>query len=252
VLEALGTGYRLIDTASAYGNEEAVGRAIRRSGVARDELFITSKLWVQDTNYTAAKAAYATSLEKLQLDDLDLYLIHQPFNDIYGAWRALEELYTEGRVKAIGVSNLAPDRMVDLIINNAIAPIVNQIEIHPFNQQDKAIAVMRKYGVQPEGWAPFAEGKRNLFTHPKLAEIAAAHGKTVGQVVLRWHTQRDVVTIPKSVRPERIRENIDIFDFELSHDEMTEIATLNEDAGLFTSHDDPEVVVRLSSWKIHD
>ncbi|HSX16118.1 MAG TPA: aldo/keto reductase [Candidatus Saccharimonadales bacterium] len=252
VYDALMAGYRSLDTAASYMNEEAVGRAIKRSGIPRDELFITSKLWVQDANYDDAKQAYQTSLSKLQLDYLDLYLIHQPYNDLYGAWRALQELYEAGKVKAIGVSNLTSDRLVDLILNNRIAPMVNQIEIHPFNQQVEAIKVMAEYGVQPEGWAPFAEGRQNLFTNEVLAEIAGRHGKTVGQVVLRWNLQRGVVAIPKSTHKERILENFDIFDFELTGEDMKKISSLDEHKGLFVNHDDPEFVKRLWERKIHD
>lgn len=252
VVDALQAGYRLLDTAASYLNEEAVGRAIKRSGVPRGEIFATSKLWVQDVNYEAAKVAYQTSLDKLQLDYLDLYLIHQPYNDLYGAWRALEELYEAGKIKAIGVSNLTSDRMVDLILNNKLAPMVNQIEIHPFNQQVDAIKVMNEYQVQPEGWAPFAEGKQNLFTDERLVEIAVRHKKTVAQVVLRWNIQRGVVTIPKSVRKERIVENFDVFDFELSDADMQQIAAMDENKGLFVIHEDPEFVKALHGRKIHD
>jgi 2,5-diketo-D-gluconate reductase A len=252
VYDALTAGYRLLDTAAAYQNEAAVGKAIARAGVPREELFITSKLWVQDTSYAAAKTAYQTSLDKMKLDYLDLYLIHQPFNDVYGAWRALEELYDDGRVKAIGVSNLPSDRLVDLILNNRITPMVNQVEVHPFHQQRSAIKVMRDYGVQPEAWAPFAEGRQDLFNNPALQEIGARHGKSVAQVVLRWHVQRGVVAIPKSVHAERIRENFDIFDFELSSADMEAAGYLNEDKGLFVQHADPEIVKRLNSWKIHN
>jgi len=249
VYEALKAGYRLIDTASSYGNEEAVGKAIQRSGVPRDEIFVTSKLWVADANYEGAKAAYQTSLDKLQLDHLDLYLIHQPFNDVYGAWRAMEELLKADKVRAIGVSNFTPARMVDLILNNSVAPMVNQIETHVFNQQIEAQKVMQQYGVQHEGWAPFAEGKQGLFTNELLAGIGKQYGKTIGQVVLRWHIQRGVVVIPKSVKPERIAENFDVFDFELTNADMAKIATLDEHKKLFVDHEDPEFVVRLRNRK---
>ena len=252
VYDALMAGYRLIDTAAAYQNEEAVGAAIARSGIPREELFITSKLWVQDTTYAAAKDAYQASLEKLKLDYLDLYLIHQPYNDVYGAWRALEELYDEARVRAIGVSNQPSDRLADLCLNNRIAPMVNQIEMHPFQQQQSAVEVMREYGVQPEAWAPFAEGRQDLFTNGTLQAIGGKHGKTAAQVVLRWHIQRGVVAIPKSVRVERIRENFDIFDFELSDEDMKAIRSLDEQKGLFVRHEDPEIVKRLNSVKIHE
>ncbi|HEX9018414.1 MAG TPA: aldo/keto reductase [Anaerolineaceae bacterium] len=252
VYDALLTGYRLIDTAVSYQNEAAVGRAIKRSGIPRDELFITSKMWLPDVNYEGAKKSYQRSLDKLQLDYLDLYLLHQPYNDIFGAWRALEELYQQGKVKAIGISNFTSARLVDFTLNNKIAPMVNQIEIHPFNQQVEAIKVMREYKVQPEGWAPFAEGKQNLFTHETLTQIASRHGKTVGQVVLRWNVQRGVVVIPKSTHKERIQENLDIFDFELSDGDMEQIKTLDENKGLFVNHEDPEFVKFLYARKLRD
>ena len=252
VYDALLAGYRLIDTAASYLNEEAVGRAIKRSGILREELFITSKIWVQDVNYENAKKAYQTSLEKLQLDYLDLYLIHQPYNDIYGAWRAMQELYEDGRVKAIGVANFTSARLVDLILNNKIKPMVNQIETHPFNQQVEAHKVMLEYGVQHEGWAPFAEGKQNLFTNETLMEIAKRHNKSVGQVVLRWNVQRGIVVIPKSVRKERIRENFTIFDFELSDEDMEKMKAMDENKGLFVVHEDPEFVKLLHSRKLHE
>jgi 2,5-diketo-D-gluconate reductase A len=250
VYDALTVGYRLIDTAASYQNEEAVGRAIKRSGIPRDELFITSKIWVKDVNYEGAKKAYQRSIEKLQLDYLDLYLLHQPYNDVFGAWRALEELYEAGKIKAIGVSNFTAAKSVDFTLNNRIAPMVNQIEIHPFNQQVEAIKVMREYKVQPEGWAPFAEGRQNLFTNEILAEIAKQYGKTVGQVVLRWNVQRGVVVIPKSVRKERMMENFSIFDFELSDEDMKKITTLDESKGLFVNHEDPEFVKFLYNRKL--
>lgn len=252
VYDALLAGYRLIDTAASYLNEEAVGRAIKRSGIPREELFITSKIWVQDVNYDNAKKAYQASLEKLQLEYLDLYLIHQPYNDIYGAWRAMQELYEDGRVKAIGVANFTSARLVDLILNNKIKPMVNQIETHPFNQQGEAHKVMHEYGVQHEGWAPFAEGRQNLFTNETLMEIAKRHNKSVGQVVLRWNVQRGIVVIPKSVRKERIRENFTIFDFELSDEDMEKIKAMDENKGLFVVHEDPEFVKLLHSRKLHD
>lgn len=252
VLDALEIGYRLIDTAASYMNEEAVGRAIKKSGIARKELFTTSKLWVQDTSYKGAKKAYQSSLEKLQLDYLDLYLIHQPYNDVYGAWRALEELYEAGKVKAIGVSNFTSDRLVELILNNKIAPTVNQIETHPFHQQVAAREIMNEYKVQHEGWAPFSEGRNNLFTNNVLMAIAKRHGKSVGQIVLRWNIQRNVVAIPKSTHKGRIQENFNVFDFELSCEDMEKIRKLDQDdQGLFFSRSDPEMVKRLSERKIH-
>ncbi|WP_068621449.1 aldo/keto reductase [Paenibacillus tuaregi] len=250
VYEALMAGYRLIDTASGYLNEEAVGRAIKRSGIPREELFITTKLWVQDAGYESAKLAFAKSLKKLQLDYLDLYLIHQPFGDYYGAWRAMEELYREGTIKAIGVSNFLPDRLMDLIMHNEIVPAVNQIETHPFYQQTESAAFMKEQGVQHQSWAPFAEGRGNLFGNEVLALIAEKHNKSIAQVVLRWLVQRGVVVIPKSVRKERIVENIDIFDFDLHADDMEQISTLDTRESLFLSYRDPEVAKRMGSWII--
>ena len=245
VYDALMAGYRSIDTASAYGNEAAVGRAIRRSGIPREELFVTTKLWISDAGYDRAKKAFTKSLELLQLDYLDLYLIHQPFGDVYGSWRAMEELYKAGRVRAIGVSNFYPDRLVDLILHNEVVPAVNQVETHPFFQQVESAVLMENRGVQIESWAPFAEGKNNLFTDGVLAEIAAKHRKTVAQVVLRWLIQRNVVCIPKSVHKERIVENFDVFDFELDAGDMTAIAALDRNESSFLDHRDPEVVAWL-------
>lgn len=250
VYEALMAGYRLIDTASGYLNEEAVGRAIKRSGVPREELFITTKLWIQDAGYESAKLSFAKSMKKLGLDYLDLYLIHQPFGDYYGAWRAMEELYHEGKIRAIGVSNFLPDRLMDLIVHNKVVPAVNQVETHPFLQQTDNAAFMKEQGVQIESWGPFAEGRNNLFSNEVLSGIAAKHNKSVAQVVLRWLIQRDIVTIPKSVRKERIIENFDIFDFELSADDMAQIATLDTGESLFLSYHDPEVAKRMGNWRI--
>jgi 2,5-diketo-D-gluconate reductase A len=250
VYEALMAGYRLIDTAAGYLNEEAVGRAIKRSGVPREDLFITTKLWVQDAGYESAKLAFAKSLKKLQLDYLDLYLIHQPFGDYYGAWRAMEDLYREGKIKAIGVSNFLPDRLMDLIVHNEIVPAVNQVETHPFYQQIESAAFMKEQGVQHQSWAPFAEGKGNMFGNEVLASIAEKHNKSVAQVVLRWLVQREVVVIPKSVRKERIVENFDIFDFELSADDMQQIATLDTRESLFLSYHDPKFAKMLGTLKV--
>ncbi|MFB7815040.1 aldo/keto reductase [Paenibacillus chitinolyticus] len=250
VYEALMAGYRLIDTAAGYLNEEAVGRAIKRSGVPREELFITTKLWVQDAGYESAKLAFAKSLKKLQLDYLDLYLIHQPFGDYYGAWRAMEDLYREGKIRAIGVSNFLPDRLMDLIVHNEIVPAVNQIETHPFYQQIESAAFMKEQGVQHQSWAPFAEGLNNMFGNEVLASIAEKHNKSVAQVVLRWLVQREVVVIPKSVRKERIIENFDIFDFELSADDMEQISTLDTRESLFLSYRDPEVAKMMGNWRV--
>ena len=249
VCDAIAAGYRSIDTASAYLNERAVGRAIRRSGVPREELFITTKLWVQDAGYESTKRAFAKSLERLQLDYLDLYLIHQPFGDVYGSWRAMAELYREGAVRAIGVSNFQPDRLVDLILHNEVVPAVNQVETHPFCQQTEAAAVMASEGVQIESWAPFAEGRNNLFGNGTLVSLAAKYRKSVAQVVLRWLIQRGVVVIPKSVRPERMAENIAVFDFHLAPEDMDLIATLDTRRSCFLSHRDPETVKWLGTMK---
>lgn len=249
VYEAIRTGYRLIDTAASYGNEAAVGNAIKRSGVARDELFITTKLWIQDAGDERARQAFERSLERLQLEYLDLYLIHQPFGDVYGSWRAMEELYRAGRVRAIGVSNFHPDRVMDLIVHNQVVPAVNQVETHPFNQQIENQQFLQEQGVQIESWGPFAEGRNNIFANEVLRAIADRHQKTVAQVILRWLTQRGVVAIPKSVRTERIAENFHIFDFDLSSDDMAAIATLDTKTSLFFDHRDPAVVKRLGEAK---
>ncbi|MGG0791171.1 aldo/keto reductase [Peribacillus simplex] len=250
VYDALMAGYRLIDTAASYLNEEEVGRAIKRSGVPREELFITTKLWVQDTGYENTKKAFAKSLERLQLDYIDLYLIHQPFGDVYGSWRAMEELYREGKIKAIGVSNFYADRLVDLITHNEVVPAVNQVETHPFCQQVESANLMKENNVQIESWAPFAEGKNDIFLNEVLVSIAEKHNKSVAQVILRWLTQRGVVVIPKSVRKERIIENFNIFDFELSQEDMEKIATLDTKESLFFSHRDPEMVKSLGNRKL--
>ncbi|MBI0580186.1 aldo/keto reductase [Neobacillus cucumis] len=250
VYDAIMAGYRLIDTAASYLNEKAVGRAIKRSGVPREELFITTKLWVQDTGYEKTKKAFERSLDRLQLDYLDLYLIHQPFGDVYGSWYAMEELYREGKIKAIGVSNFYPDRLNDFIIHNEIVPAVNQVETHPFNQQIESAKLMKENNVQIESWGPFAEGKNNMFQNEILVSIAEKHNKSVAQVVLRWLTQRGVVVIPKSVRKERIIENFNIFDFELSQDDMEKIATLDTKQSLFFSHQDPEMVKWIGTRKL--
>ena len=249
VAEAIRTGYRLIDTAAAYGNEAAVGAAIQRSGVAREELFITTKLWIQDAGYEKTKQAFERSLQRLQLAYLDLYLIHQPFGDVYGAWRAMEELYREGRVRAIGVSNFHPDRVMDLIVHNQVVPAVNQIETHPFHQQIETQAFLQENGVQIESWGPFAEGRNNIFQNELLRAIADSHRKSVAQVILRWLTQRGVVAIPKSVRKERIAENFNVFDFALSPEEMTAIATLDTKTSSFFDHRDPKMVKWLGEAK---
>ncbi|WP_026567346.1 aldo/keto reductase [Bacillus sp. UNC41MFS5] len=250
VYDAIMAGYRLIDTAASYLNEEAVGRAIKRSGVPREELFITTKLWVQDAGYESTKKAFANSLKRLKLDYLDLYLIHQPFGDVYGSWRAMEELYREGKIKAIGVSNFYSDRLIDLIIHNEVVPAVNQVETHVFNQQIESHNFMKENNVQIESWGPFAEGKNNMFQNETLVSIAENYNKSVAQVVLRWLTQRGVVAIPKSVRKERIIENFNIFDFELSQEDMEKIATLDTKQSLFFSHQDPEMVKWIGTRKL--
>ncbi len=249
VLEAINTGYRLIDTASAYGNEEAVGNAIVRSGIERKELFITTKLWIPDAGYDKAKKAFATSLKKLKLDYLDLYLIHQPFNDVHGAWHAMEELYKEGKVRAIGVSNFQPDRIMDLIVFNKVLPAVNQIETHPFNQQIETQKFLEEIKVQIESWGPFAEGRNDLFKNELLISTGKKYNKSVAQVVLRWLTQRGIVVIPKSVRKERIIENFNIFDFQLSVDNMNAIKTLDTNKSVFFDHRDPAIVKWMGGHK---
>src|SRR6266508_3623960 len=249
VYEAIRTGYRLIDTAAAYGNEEAGGKASQRSGVAREELFITTKLWIQDAGYERTKQAFERSLQRLQLEYLDLYLIHQPFGDVYGSWRVMEELYREGRVRAIGVSNFQPDRLMDLILHNEVVPAVNQIETHPFNQQIETQKFLQENNVQIESWGPFAEGRNNIFQNEMLRFIAGKYQKTVAQVILRWLTQRGVVAIPKSVRLERIVENFTIFDFDLSPEDMAAIATLDTKTSSFFDHRDPAIVKALGEAK---
>lgn len=249
VSTALEVGYRHFDTAASYQNEEAVGRALRSSGLAREELFVTTKLWIQVPGEANARTAFQRSLERLGLDHVDLYLIHQPFGDYYSAWRAMEQLHAEGLARAIGVSNFHPDRLVDLIEHNEITPAVNQIEIHPFFQRRTDQELMRTHGVQPESWGGFAEGKNGLFTDPVLTEIANAHGKSVAQVVLRWLIQREIVTIPKSVRRERMAENLDVFDFTLDDAAMNRIATMDTGASAFFDHRDPAMVSWLNSRK---
>jgi len=249
VSDAIEAGYRLIDTAASYGNEEAVGIGIKRSGVPHQELFVTTKLWIADAGYEKTKRAFDRSLNRLGLDNLDLYLIHQPYGDVYGAWRAMEELYREGRVKAIGVSNFHPDRVMDLILHNEVMPAVNQIETHPFHQQVATQHFLEANKVQIESWGPFAEGRNNIFHNDLLRSIAVRHGKSVAQVILRWLTQRGVVAIPKSVRKERIVENFNVFDFELDAEEMAAIATLDAGQSAFFDHRDPEIVKMLSTLK---
>ena len=242
VLQALETGYCLIDTAAAYHNEEAVGSAIKQSGVSREKLFVTTKLWIQDAGYENTLRAFEKSLAKLQLEYLDLYLIHQPFGDVYGAWRTMEELYRQGRIKAIGVSNFQPDRLMDLVMHHEVAPAVNQIETHPFCQQIEAQKFLNENNIQMESWGPFAEGKNNIFTNKRLTSIGHTHGKTVAQVILRWLIQRHIVAIPKSVRKERMIENFNVFDFTLSAEDMEAIATLDQEKSSFFDHRDPAMV----------
>jgi diketogulonate reductase-like aldo/keto reductase len=251
-LDAIQTGYRLIDTAAAYQNEEAVGKAIKESGVSREELFITTKLWVQDNGYENTKKAFAKSLVRLQLDYLDLYLIHQPYGDVYGEWRAMEELYSEGKIKAIGVSNFTPDRVMDFIVHHKIVPAVNQIETHPFHQQIETQQFLRKNGVQIQSWGPFAEGKNNIFKNELLFSIGKKYNKSVAQVILRWLTQRGVSAIPKSVRRRRIKENFNIFDFKLSEEDMNKIKQLDTKESLFFDHRNPAMVKQLGSYRLEN
>ena len=250
VLDALETGYRLIDTASAYLNEKAVGDAIKESGINRKELFITTKLWINNAGYENAKKGFETSMEKLQLDYLDLYLIHQPFGDYYGSWRAMEELYENKKVRAIGVCNFYPDRLMDLAEHNKIKPAINQIETHPFFQREYDNEIMKNYGTQIESWGPFAEGRGDMFTNPILSEIGKKYNKSAAQVILRWLIQRNVVVIPKSVHKERIIENFNIFDFELSADDMNKIKSMDTGKSLFFSHSDVEIVKFLIGRKV--
>lgn len=250
VIDAIETGYRLIDTAASYQNETEVGNAIKNSGIDRKELFVTTKLWLQDTNYEGAKAQFARSLKRLQMDYVDLYLIHQPYGDVHGAWRAMEELQKEGLIRAIGVSNFHPDRLADLIAFNKVVPAVNQVEVNPFNQQLHAAPWMLSKGIQPEAWAPFAEGRNGLFQNPKLTAIGDKYGKSVGQVVLRWLYQRSIVSLAKTVRKERMIENLNVLDFELSVDDMIQIAAMDSATSAFFSHRDPAMVEWLAYRKL--
>jgi len=250
VIDAIETGYRLIDTAQSYGNEEAVGSAIKKSGVPREELFITTKLWIQSNGYEGTKKAFENSLKRLQLDYLDLYLIHQPFGDVYGEWRAMQDFYKEKRVKAIGVSNFYPDRLIDLIIHNEIVPAVNQIETHPFHQQIETQKFLQENNVQIESWGPFAEGKNDLFHNELLASIGKKYNKSIAQVVIRWLTQRSIIAIPKSVRKERMAENFNSLDFELSAEDMEAIKTLDTNKSYFFDHRDPAMVKWLGERKL--
>lgn len=250
VIEAIDTGYRLIDTAASYQNETQVGNGIRQSGIGRRELFVTTKLWLQDASYEGAKAQFERSLNRLQLDYVDLYLIHQPYGDVHGAWRAMEELQQAGKIRAIGVSNFQPDRLADLMAFNKVVPAVNQIEVNPFNQQLHAAPWMQSRQIQPQAWAPFAEGRNGLFQHPVLTAIGAKRGKSVGQVVLRWIFQRGIASLAKSVHKERMKENLDILDFELSQEEMVQIAALDTATSAFFSHRDPAMVEWLTQRKL--
>ena len=252
VEDAIEVGYRSIDTAASYMNEEAVGAAVRNCGVKREELFVTTKLWVQDHEYDDTLKAFDTSMTKLGLDYLDLWLIHKPYGNYYAAWRAMERLYKEGRIRAIGVTSFSNDRLLDLALHNEIRPAVNQIETHPFFVQESANAFMKKEGIQHEAWAPFAEGHNDIFRNPVLTAIANAHGKTVGQVILHWHIQRDVVVIPKTVHRERMAENISVFDFALTADEMARISTLDMGHSAAYDDQDAENTRWIGTMKIHE
>ena len=252
VLDAIASGYRLIDTAAAYMNEEAVGKAIAKCGVPREELFITTKLWVQDASYEGAKQAIETSMKKLGLDYIDLYLIHQPMGDYIGAYRAMEEANEEGKLKAIGVCNCYPQILADICETVEIKPAVNQVELHPFFQQESALALMKEYGVHPEAWGPFAEGNHGIFTHPVLTRIGQKYGKSAAQVALRWNVQRGVTVIPKSVHKERMEQNMDIWDFQLSGEDMAEIAGLDIGRSEIVDHSDPKFVQMLHQMRIHE
>ena len=250
VVEAIDTGYRLIDTAASYLNEEAVGRGIKNASVPRADLFVTTKLWVQDTGYERTQQAIDKSLRRLQLDYLDLYLIHQPFGDVHGSWRAMEDALKAGKVRAIGVSNFHPDRLMDIIGFNDVVPAVNQVEVNPFLQQEASVALMRENGVQAEAWAPFAEGRNNLFQNEALVDIGRKHGKSVGQVVLRWVTQRGIVALAKSVRKKRMEENLRVLDFTLDEADMARIAQLETGESSFFSHRDPAMVKWMSERQL--
>jgi len=249
-MDAIEAGYRLIDTAAAYKNEEAVGKALRHAGVAREDLFVTTKLWVEDVGFERTLKAIDTSLRKLQLDYLDLYLIHQPFGDVHGAWRAMEQAHRQGKLRAIGVSNFHPDRLMDIQVFNEVAPAVNQVEVNPFQQQREAVPFMKELGVQAQAWAPFAEGRNNLFHNQVLAAIGQRHGKSVGQVVLRWLIQRGVAALAKSVRKERMVENLAVFDFQLDDADMARISALDTNTSSFFSHRDPAIVKWMSERRL--
>lgn len=252
VLDAIDIGYRLIDTAAAYFNEKAVGDAIKKCGVPREELFVTSKLWIQDAGYENTKKAFQASLDKLGLTYLDLYLIHQPFNDYYGSWRAMEELYEQGKIRAIGVCNFYPDRLADLCLNAKIVPAVNQVELHPFFAQNQALDTMKEFHIQAEAWGPMAEGKHGIFKHPILTEIGQKYGKTAAQVALKWNVQRGVVIIPKTTHRERMEENLDIWNFNLTEDDMDKINALDIGHSEIVDHSSAETAKWLNGWKIHN
>lgn len=251
VAQAIETGYRHIDTAASYQNETQVGNAIKNVGVGREDLFVTTKLWLQDTNYQGAKAQFERSLNRLQMDYVDLYLIHQPYGDVHGAWRAMEELYEAGKIRAIGVSNFAPDRVADLMAFHTVKPAVNQIEVNPFNQQLHAAPWLQSKGIQPEAWAPFAEGRNNLFQHPVLRGIGEKYGKSIGQVILRWLVQRNIITLAKTVSVERMKENLAVLDFELTNEDMLSITALDTATSAFFSHRDPAMVEWLTARKLN-
>lgn len=250
VTNAIKAGYRHLDTAASYMNETSVGNAIKNANVPREELFVTTKLWLQDTNYEGAKAQFARSLDRLQLEYVDLYLIHQPYGDVHGAWRAMEELQAEGKIRAIGVSNFTPDRLADLIAFNKVTPAVNQVEVNPFQQQLQAIPYMKRNNIQAEAWAPFAEGRNNLFNHPILSKVAEKHSKSIAQVILRWLVQQDVVCLAKTVSFERMQQNLAVFDFELDSDDINTIKSLDTNTSSFFSHRDPAMVEWLTGRKM--
>jgi len=250
VVDAIDVGYRLIDTAASYLNEAAVGRGIRRSGIAREELFVTTKLWIQKDGYDGTLAAFERSMKRLQLEYLDLYLIHQPFGDVYGEWRAMEDLYSEGKIRSIGVANFHPDRVMDLMIHNKVPPAVNQIEVNPFLQQSETQQFLQANRIQPEAWAPFAEGRNHIFENPTLRAVAAKHKKSVAQVILRWLSQRGIVVLSKSVRKERMVENLNVLDFDLTAEDMAAIATLDTGTSSFFDHRDPEKVKWLGTREL--
>ncbi|AGY81690.1 MULTISPECIES: aldo/keto reductase [Carnobacterium] len=251
VKDAIEAGYRHIDTAQSYMNEESVGRGIANSGVPREDLFVTTKVWVENVSYNGVIASVERSLNRLRLEYIDMLLIHQPYNDVYGAWRAMEELQKQGKVRSIGVSNFGVDRAVDLAEFNEVVPQVNQIEINPFQQQTKNIEALKEEGIIPEAWAPFAEGKNDIFTNPILEKIGNKYGKSVAQVIIRWLVEQDIIVLAKSVKPERMAQNLNVFDFELTKDDKAQIATLNKGESQFFSHSDPEMIKWMASRKMN-